>query len=262
MSSITRSRRATVGGFLSIFALGALGVCAFVLTTDRTIFVDASEATGIPVAVLLAVTTLQSLVLVAVATAVGLWCAPRVGLRSHLLDWARSGATGATDGLRAEFRPALAGGVAGGLLLLALGVVAPTPASDAPALVGDGLGSLPARLLYGGLTEEILLRWGVLSLVAWLLCRAAGTGRLTARLGGTAVAVSAGLFAAGHLPAAATTYGALTPGVVGYVLVGNTLAGTLFGWLYWRYSLEAAMAAHAGAHLVAVLVAVGLAPLL
>jgi hypothetical protein len=43
--------------------------------------------------------------------------------------------------------------------------------------------------------------------------------------------------------------GTLTLPVVGFVVFGNTVAGSLFGWLYWRHGLEAAMLAHAGAHL-------------
>ena len=35
-----------------------------------------------------------------------------------------------------------------------------------------------------------------------------------------------------------------------FVVVANTAFGVLFGWLFWRYGLEAAMIAHAMAHLV------------
>jgi membrane protease YdiL (CAAX protease family) len=40
--------------------------------------------------------------------------------------------------------------------------------------------------------------------------------------------------------------------LVAMVLVGNSLPGMLFGWLFWRRGLEAAMIAHALAHLFAV----------
>ncbi len=35
----------------------------------------------------------------------------------------------------------------------------------------------------------------------------------------------------------------------------NALAGAMFGWLFWRRGLEAAMLAHALAHVVAALIA-------
>ena len=45
--------------------------------------------------------------------------------------------------------------------------------------------------------------------------------------------------------------------MLAFVVGGNTLAGLVFGWLFWRHGLEAAMVAHALAHVVAVAVAVG-----
>jgi uncharacterized membrane protein YjjP (DUF1212 family) len=42
----------------------------------------------------------------------------------------------------------------------------------------------------------------------------------------------------------------LTQMLVVRALVLNGIAGVAFGYLYWRYGLEAAMSAHMGAHLV------------
>lgn len=57
----------------------------------------------------------------------------------------------------------------------------------------------------------------------------------------------------------------LSPGIVAFVLFGNGIGGILFGWLFWRYSLEAAIIAHGLAHFLAVitliiLVSVGAGP--
>ena len=75
-------------------------------------------------------------------------------------------------------------------------------------------------------------------------------GRLSDRYGQRVVAVpGALLFAAGHLP---MLFFLLPepPGVlILMVLAGNALPGLLFGWLFWRRGLEAAMIAHALAHL-------------
>jgi membrane protease YdiL (CAAX protease family) len=65
-----------------------------------------------------------------------------------------------------------------------------------------------------------------------------------------AIVVSALVFAAGHLPAASILVGSLTAPIVAYVLMANTLFGIAFGWLYWRYGLEAAIVAHALTHVV------------
>ena len=55
----------------------------------------------------------------------------------------------------------------------------------------------------------------------------------------------------GHLPAAHVFAGHLTVSIISYVLVGNTLAGIMFGYLYKRFGLESAMMAHGLAHLIA-----------
>jgi hypothetical protein len=59
--------------------------------------------------------------------------------------------------------------------------------------------------------------------------------------------LSAALFAAGHLPAAATV-APLTGAVVVRTLLLNGVAGLVFAGMYARYTIESAMVAHASAH--------------
>ena len=61
--------------------------------------------------------------------------------------------------------------------------------------------------------------------------------------------VTALLFGLGHLPATAVVW-PLTPLVVARALLLNGLGGLVFGWLYWRRGLLAAIVAHVGADLV------------
>lgn len=63
-----------------------------------------------------------------------------------------------------------------------------------------------------------------------------------------AIVLAAVLFGVGHLPAAFAMGLNLTPPVVAYVLIANTVPGVLFGYLYWRWGLESAFIAHAVAH--------------
>jgi membrane protease YdiL (CAAX protease family) len=107
-------------------------------------------------------------------------------------------------------------------------------------------------VLYGGVTEELLLRWGLMTVLVWL------TWRFLQRRSGTpqpiyiwlAIVVSALLFGAGHLPATAMQVGELTGYAVLFVIGVNATFGLLFGYLYWRYGLEAAIIAHVTAHVV------------
>ena len=62
-----------------------------------------------------------------------------------------------------------------------------------------------------------------------------------------AIVVTAIVFGAGHLPAAATV-APLDAALVTRILLLNCVAGIVYGALFWRCSLEAAMVAHMSTH--------------
>lgn len=112
--------------------------------------------------------------------------------------------------------------------------------------------SLATRILYGGITEELLLRWGLMSVVLWALWRIFqhGHGMPRAHLPWIAIVLSALVFGLGHLPAVSMVLGELSGSVAAFIVGANTLGGVAFGWLYSRYGLEAAMIGHMAAHIV------------
>jgi membrane protease YdiL (CAAX protease family) len=107
-------------------------------------------------------------------------------------------------------------------------------------------------LFYGGITEEVLLRWGLMTAITWLAWRffQGKRGAVSPGLTWLAIAVSALLFGVGHLPAVSFLIGSLNGPVVLFVVGLNATFGLLFGWLFWRWGLESAMVAHAVTHLV------------
>ncbi|NHN42976.1 CPBP family intramembrane metalloprotease [Halorubellus sp. JP-L1] len=199
----------------------------------------------------------NSLLLLAVACVIGTYTAPRVALPSYLLDWARTG-DDVWERLRPEVGFAVGLGVVGGLLILLLDVaLAPFVAQDLPqsaigatdATMATVLAYVPVRFLYGGITEELLLRYGLLSglaFVGWVLTGRQSDGPGTGVMW-VAIVIAAVLFGIGHLPALAQAVD-LTPALVARTILLNAIAGVLFGWLYWQRSLEAAMVAHAAFH--------------
>jgi membrane protease YdiL (CAAX protease family) len=189
----------------------------------------------------------QSALLVALAVWSGVALAPKVGLRAPAFEAAVT-ARPIASALRPQCLPGLVAGALGGAGLFAIGGYA-SPAALAEVQQRFTLPIL-ARVLYGGVTEELLLRWGLMTALVWLawrlLPRPSGTPRAVYIW--LAIVVSALLFGAGHLPAAAMLVGELTGDVVLFVVGVNTAFGVLFGYLFWRYGLEAAMIAHATAH--------------
>lgn len=191
----------------------------------------------------------QSALFVALAVWSGVALASKVGLRAPAFEAAVT-ARSIASALRPQILPGLVAGAFGGAGLFAIGGYA-SPAALAEVQQRFTLPIL-ARMLYGGITEELLLRWGLMTALVWLawrfLQRRSGTPRVFYIW--LAIVVSALLFGAGHLPAAAILIGKLTGDVVLFVVGVNTTFGVLFGYLFWRYGLEAAMIAHVTAHVV------------
>lgn len=190
---------------------------------------------------------LQSVLLLSVAVFVGTRIAPRIGLHAPVLAAALAG-TPLHDLLRSRLGPAVAGGMAGVAILLAHAALLP------PELRGlQQQHALPliVRILYGGFTEEILLRWGMMTALAWS-CWRIGKGQdgvLARWMGWTAIVISAIVFGVAHLPAAQAFLGELGAQLALLIVASNAVFGMLAGYLFWRWGLETAMAAHVFAHL-------------
>ncbi|UPV99720.1 CPBP family intramembrane metalloprotease [Halorussus gelatinilyticus] len=276
--SVGRSRQngSVLGRTLRVFGLALVGVVGLGISL---FFGDAlPPLPGVSPGVAVVLSLVTPTILLLVASAVGAFCAPRVGLRSRVAARAptaraadanatevgtsenagtsegvrASGETTATRGFAAEARHAIPWGLlAGGLLVgldLAFAAVTDLSVTAEAPTVGAVVASLPMRFLYGGIAEEVLLRWGFMAAVAWVVARVAGQGRSPSRgVMWASIAVSAVVFGVGHLPALAQTVG-LTPLLVARTVLLNTVGGVIFGWLFWRDSLEAAMVGHASAH--------------
>lgn len=194
----------------------------------------------------------QSSLLVALAVWSGVALAPAVGLRAPVFEAAASRRPIATA-LSPQLLPGLITGVLGGLVLFASIRLSPAPILALQARFNP---PLFARMLYGGITEELLLRWGLMTALTWLTQRflQRRRGAVSPGLIWLPITVSAVLFGAGHLPAASVLIGSLSPSVVFFVVGLNATFGLLFGWLFWRWGLESAMVAHATTHMVSYIV--------
>lgn len=195
----------------------------------------------------------QSALLVALAVWGGTALAPAVGLRAPAFE-AVATRRPIMPVLKPQILPGLIAGVLGRLLLFASLRLSPAPSA---ALQGQFSLPLYARMLSGGITEEVLLRWGLMTAFTWLAWRLfqGKRGAVNPVLTWLAIAVSALLFGVGHLPVASYLIGSLNGPVVLFVVGLNATFGLLFGWLFWRRGLELAMVVHAMTHFVAYMVA-------
>ncbi len=97
--------------------------------------------------------------------------------------------------------------------------------------------------IYGGTTEEILMRLFLMSFFIWLSLKLFKRQEATRAAIIISIILAAVIFGLGHLPLTASLTN-LTPLLIGRALVLNGIGGIVFGWLFWKKGLESAMIAH------------------
>ena len=241
------------GRLFGLGAIGVLGLIPIAVPAARQRLADMPEL-EIPLGTFVALSLLNPVVILAISVAVGVRLAHRVGLRSYIDERGTTGAA-IVPRLASELPLALLLGAAGGTTLVLLDLaLAPW---IAPGLADLEQAQPPtiwltlSGMLYGGIVEELMLRWGLMTFLAWAAWKLVARGQQQPGAGVMwgAIVGSAVAFGVGHLPAVA----ALTPLTTPLILrtVGlNALGGLVFGWLFWRRSLEAAMVSHATFHVV------------
>lgn len=196
---------------------------------------------------------LQPTVLLLLAVWAGVKLAPKVNLHAPAFE-AFAQRKNPLTALRPQIAPGLAAGILGGVGLVFVSFLTPAALAGAEEVSNP---PLAMRLLYGGITEEILVRWGLMTFLLWAARRLFGNAGEApkAALVWCSIAFSALAFGVLHLPAAFAMAEEITGGLLAYIIGANSIFGVLFGYLFWKHGLEASMIAHALSHLVAFLVA-------
>ena len=115
---------------------------------------------------------IQPAIFLALAVLAGVALAPKVGLSSPAAEAVASGSP-VGPAFKPQFVPGIIGGLLGGAIVAATLLWKPFLSAEAAARIA-AFGRLvpPAtRLLYGGMTEELLLRWGLMTLLVWAAWR-------------------------------------------------------------------------------------------
>jgi len=144
------------------------------------------------------------------------------------------------------------GGLISGLAIIGIEYLFHDHLPQAYLDLGEKMKLAPlTRFLYGGITEEILMRFGAMSCIAWLTSLV--FKEVKAWMYWTAIVISAIFFALLHLPILFLTVGTPSTELITFIILGNLSAGLVFGWLYWKKGLETAMLAHIMAHVAMLL---------
>ena len=195
---------------------------------------------------------IQPAVLLLVAVIIGIALAPKVGLSAPFAECLAAGGQ-CLPALRTQVKPGLIGAIIGALAIvltsLAFRPFFTTQTIERSREIAT-LVPLPMRLLYGGVAEELLLRWGFMTLMVWAAWRVFGKRIIkpTKTYFVAAILISSLVFGAGHLPIALVLIPGSSSALIPFVIIANSAFGVVAGYLYWKYGLEAAVIAHMVCH--------------
>ena len=244
--------------FVILFFAGWAGVLSVLLIDFSALvrLIPAQPGNEIPTITpaLKIVSLIQPSLLLAIAVVVGVFLAPRVGLAAPVAN-AIASRSSIGSALKPQLLPGLIGGIIGGTLIL---LIAASFKSYLTSTTLERIGQftnltpIAMRLLYGGITEELLLRWGFMTFLVWLGWRLLQKrkGRPGTMIFVGAIAVSAFVFGIGHLPVAFAILRELSIALTLFVISANSVFGLIGGYLYWKKGLESSMTAHAVTHIV------------
>lgn len=241
-ATMPRAIRWRLGAILWLSGMSGLAALLWSLAPPLQ---DHGELLTQPVWRVLLFSGLLGALLLALAVAVGLLLAPRLGLGAPVLcAWLERRPVAPV--LRAQLLPGLCGGLGGGAWLWALARIAP----DAFAPLPGSEGAMQLLIdLPGTIGAELLLRWGLMTLLLWLAWRLLqrGQGAPGSGLVALAVLLVAALYACA-LPGTEYALTGLWSQPTLLAALGDFALGLLAGGLYARYGLEAAIAAQLLAH--------------
>lgn len=245
------SKAVSIKLFTILWLSGAAGIVSLLW---MELPIPENEKLQLPLWGIKLLTLIQPTFLLSIAVLIGVQLAHRVGLSAPLFE-AISNRTAINLAIQPQVLPGIIGGLVGGILLTAIQFCAklflPLDfVTKAEALSSNT--SFLTRILYGGITEELLLRWGLMTLLVWMGWRVFSQGQDVPSTFCFTVAIflSALFFGLGHLPLVFALGTQVTISVIAFVIVGNSVFGLIAGYLYWQRGLEAAMIAHMLVHVV------------
>jgi membrane protease YdiL (CAAX protease family) len=191
------------------------------------------------------VTAAQNLVLFAIAVFFGLLLSKRTGMGLPILQNVLEGKNQIKE-LKPILAPSAGLGVLAGVLIVLLNI----PFNKLIPEFQNASVSVPAwkallASFYGGIAEEVLLRFFLVSLLVFITFKIKKTDDGHPNNTGIwlSIVLAAIIFGLGHLPATAQIT-PLTGLVIARAILLNGVGGIIFGWLYWKKGLESAMIAH------------------
>lgn len=114
-------------------------------------------------------------------------------------------------------------GLITGILSTIISIIFSSLSPDEFALLGENIDlTLVARIGYGGFTEELLMRFGLMTFMVWIIYKI--NKKLTPLTYWTGIIIATLIFAIGHFPLAYSAIAHPTAILLTYILIGNSIA--------------------------------------
>ena len=250
--------------FFILFAactIGSVLVLPYSMDLTSTDLEAASIESGIPVVLMLIISIVQSTIMFAIVTFLGLLLSKKIGLenggfRLPILEGILNRENKSKE-FKSLLLPSICLGVLAGGLILVINI----PFNNAIPEFKNMEKIVPAwkgflASFYGGIAEEVLLRLFFMSLLVWISTKIKKISNVGSAAGSPvavgvwiAIILAAVVFGLGHLPATAAIV-ELNAVVVARAIILNSIVGIICGWLFWKKGLEAAMISHFSADIV------------
>lgn len=237
-----------------LFLLGFVGILSIIPLIPQLLALQ-PEKLPMSLELIQGIAVAQSSVLLFLMVWVGAVFAKKVGLTSPVI-LAITRSTNIYKELKPQIVPAIVGGIAGGIFLIIFFKAVSGHLPPEFVIAGEKL-TPPwyTKILYGGITEEILIRWGLMSFFVWVIYRITQQKNTEIKIHNfiIAILISSLLFGVGHLPIAFSLSPEVTIYLVSYIIIGNAAFGFIAGFLFWKRGLECAIGAHMVAHITMIL---------
>ena len=195
---------------------------------------------SMPILILVAI--IQAVVVLGIATLLGVILAEKTGFKIPVL-------TAWIEKKKIKYKRILLisviWGVIAGILILVLDILVFKQIVVINASWWQGL----LASFYGGIAEEVLMRLFLVSLFVFIFMKVFRKKIANPVMIWVSIIIVSVLFGLGHLPITSALV-SITPIVIIRAIVLNGVGGIIFGWLYWKKGLEAAMISHFSADIV------------
>lgn len=233
---------------LSASALSIIAIMPFILTIQG----DILKEVPMPLSLVVLIIVAQSIFLFAILTFIGLKLSSKLGFKMPIIE--KFVAKENIDfNLNSIIKTSAMLGSLAGIAIILLDFV----------FFKFGLESLFKEIsvpiwqgflasFYGGISEEIVMRLFFMTFIVWLISKITKIkGRIIENnlIIWISIFIAALLFGIGHLPITSELM-TITPLIVFRALLLNGVGGVIFGWLYWKKGLEAAIIAHFSADII------------